>query len=83
MDESGTGTGEIALAATNWRDILALAEASGALPDDRARLLRAALETLAALSGDPDQLDVTLRFSGGILLIGPVPIGVAPRFALP
>ncbi|MCB1356208.1 MAG: DUF2125 domain-containing protein [Maritimibacter sp.] len=83
VDEAGVGTGELVLEATNWRDIVALAEASGALPANRAPLVRAALETLASVSGDPDRLDVTLRFSGGFLLLGPVPIGAAPRFLLP
>ena len=83
VDEAGVGTGELVLEATNWRDIVALAEASGALPANRAPLVRAALETLASVSGDPDRLDVTLRFSGGFLLLGPVPVGAAPVFALP
>ncbi len=83
VDETGTGTGEMALEATNWRDIVALAEASGALPANRAPLVRGALETLASLAGDPERLDVPLRFSRGFLLIGPVPLGAAPRFVLP
>ena len=83
VDEAGVGSGELVLEATNWRDIVALAEASGALPANRAPLVRAALETLASVSGDPDRLDVTLRFSGGFLLLGPVPVGAAPVFALP
>lgn len=83
VDAEGVGTGEITFEATNWRDILGLAEASGALSQAKAPLVRAALETLAALSGDPEKLDVPVRFSGGLVLIGPVPVGVAPRFALP
>ena len=83
VDEAGVGSGELVLEATNWRDIVALAEASGALPANRAPLVRAALETLASVSGDPDRLDVTLRFAGGFLLLGPVPVGAAPRFSLP
>ena len=83
VDETGIGTGEMALEATNWRDIVALAEASGALPANRAPLVRGALETLASLAGDPERLDVPLRFSSGFVLIGPVPLVAAPRFVLP
>jgi len=83
VDADGIGTGEISLEATNWRDIVALAEASGALPANRAALVRGALETLASLAGDPERLDVPLRFSGGFVLLGPVPLGLAPRFVLP
>lgn len=83
VDAEGVGTGALTVEATNWRDILALAEASGALPAAKAPLVRAALETLAALAGDPERLDVPLRVSGGFVLVGPVPLGLAPRFALP
>lgn len=83
VDEDGVGTGTIALEATNWRDMLALAEASGALPANQAPLVRAALETIAALAGDPERLDVSLRFTRGLVFLGPVPLGTAPRFALP
>ncbi len=79
----GVGAGDIALEATNWRDILALAEATGALPEAQVPLVRAALETLAKLAGNPERLDVPLRFSRGFVLIGPVPLGPAPRFVLP
>ena len=83
VDASGVGTGVLDLEATNWRDILALAEASGALTEAQLPLVRGALETLARLAGDPEQLDVPLRFSRGYVLVGPVPIGAAPRFSLP
>ena len=83
VDAAGIATGEIVLEATNWRDILALAEASGALPATQAPLVKGALETIARLSGNPERLDVALRFSRGFVLLGPVPLGAAPRFALP
>ena len=78
----GIATGQIALGATNWRDMLALAEASGALTELQAPLVEAALDAIARKTGDPTRLDVPLRFSGGLLLIGPVPLGAAPRFVL-
>ena len=83
VDADGVPTGEIALEATNWRDLVAVAEATGAIPADRVRLVTGALEMLSSLSGDPDRLDVPLRFSGGAMLLGPVPLGPAPRVYLP
>lgn len=83
VDAAGLPTGEIALEATNWREMVALAEVSGALAADRVALVTRALEAVSALAGDPDRLDVTLRFAGGVALLGPLPIGLAPRFSLP
>ncbi|RME15289.1 MAG: DUF2125 domain-containing protein [Alphaproteobacteria bacterium] len=79
----GLPEGELQATARNWREILRLAEASGALDADRARTLHRALGVVAALSGDPDTLDFPIRFSGGLASIGPVPIGPAPRLDLP
>lgn len=83
VDAAGTPTGTFTLEATNWREILELAVATGALSEDVAPLVTAALETLARLGGDPDRLDVPLRFARGFTLLGPVPIGAAPVIALP
>lgn len=83
VDTAGTPTGEIALEATNWREMVTLAEASGALAPERVGLVTRALETVAALSGDPDRLDVPLRFAGGLTWLGPLPLGTAPLLSLP
>lgn len=79
VDADGLPTGQIDVTATNWRDMVALAQATGALSPDWAGPLTRALEGLARLSGNPETLDVPLRFGRGIMSIGPIPIGAAPK----
>ncbi|OIP83369.1 MAG: hypothetical protein AUK37_07530, partial [Rhodobacterales bacterium CG2_30_65_12] len=54
----GQPSGEIALQATNWRAIIAVLEASGRIEPARVAALARGLDLLAALSGDPEILDV-------------------------
>ena len=78
-DEEGLAEGELDLSATNWRDMLAAAVASGAVNRRLADALEAGLGFVAGLSGSDDRLDVSVTFAGGFARIGPVPIGPAPR----
>lgn len=72
--------GRIEIDADHWREILALAVATGLVRAELAPTYAAALEQLAAVSGpDPDRLQVPLVFSGGWITLGPLPIGIAPR----
>lgn len=80
--EDGTPTGEITVKATNWRDMVEIARASGALSDDWAGPVTKALELLATLSGDPETLDIPVRFSRGIMSFGRIPVGAAPKVRL-
>lgn len=83
IDEDGRPTGEIAFEATNWRDMVAIAEASGTISSGQARAILGGLGAMANLTGDPNQLDVTLSYARGIAFLGPVPIGAAPVMKLP
>jgi len=72
--------GRIDIDAEHWREILALAVATGLVRPEIAPTYAAALERLAALSGDdPERLQVPLVLSGGWITLGPLPIGIAPR----
>lgn len=72
--------GRIEIDADHWREILALAVATGLVRAELAPTYAAALEQLAAVSGrGPDRLQVPLVFSGGWITLGPLPIGIAPR----
>ncbi|GGH52608.1 DUF2125 domain-containing protein [Frigidibacter albus] len=72
--------GRIEIDADHWREILALAVATGLVRAELAPTYAAALEQLAAVSGtDPDRLQVPLVLSGGWITLGPLPIGIAPR----
>lgn len=83
VDKKGYPAGKIDLTAREWRDIIKLAERSGAIGSDMAEGLTAALELVALLGGNRDKLDATLKFKNGDVRIGPVTIGRAPRLAPP
>ncbi len=80
-DARGFAEGRIDLRARNWREMIDVAERSGALASGVAGALRGGLGLLARLGGDRDTLEAPLEFSGGFLRLGPVPIGPAPRLA--
>jgi len=79
----GRPVGELFFEATNWREMVAIAEASGTIGPDEARRITGALSLMAGLGGDPDRLDVTLRFDRGITWLGPIPVGAAPDVRMP
>jgi len=78
-DARGRAEGELELRARNWREMLQIAESSGALPGAAASALRTGLTLLATLGGDENSLTVPLVFADGRTRIGPVAIGEAPR----
>ena len=78
-DADGRAEGGLDLRARNWRQMLRVAEDSGALAPGVASALRGGLGLLARLGGDRDTLEVRLDFSDGRTFLGPVPIGRAPR----
>lgn len=82
VDAAGQPEGTLTLRATNWRDMLAIARASGQLSEGLADSIEGALALLAGLSGRPETLDVPLRFAGGLTWLGPVPVGPAPDFTI-
>ncbi|MEM7471996.1 MAG: DUF2125 domain-containing protein [Pseudomonadota bacterium] len=81
--ENTVPNGEVNVSARNWKEMLALAVQTGAVDADAARAAEFALSLLAASSGGENSLDATLNLSRGAVLLGPVPIGTAPRIALP
>lgn len=83
IDVAGIPSGDLTFEATNWRDMVAIAEATGGITQQEARAIARALGLMAELSGDPEQLDVTVGFSRGITFLGPIPVGRAPDLRLP
>ncbi len=83
VDERGYPKGKIKLTARHWREIIAMARRSGAIGADMAKALEAALELVALLGGDRDELDATIKFRDGEVWIGPISIGRAWRLAPP
>ncbi len=82
VDGAGFAEGRINLRARNWEDMLDMAQSSGALNGSVASALRAGLGLLARLGGDSRTLDAPLEFAGGVMRLGPVPIGPAPRLGM-
>ena len=79
----GVLDGRITARAENWREILDLAVASGALPASLAPTIERGLGFLARQSGSPDTLDAALTFEDGRVAYGIIPLGAAPRLVLP
>ncbi|SLN23422.1 DUF2125 domain-containing protein [Ruegeria meonggei] len=82
VDTQGIPTGEIAIKAENWRDMIAMANAAGALPDQAVDPVTRALNFMAGLGGNPNALDLQLNFRDGFVALGPLPLGPAPRLIL-
>lgn len=82
VDDQGLPTGDIAINARNWREMLKLAVNAGALPAEAAGAAELGLGFLASLSGAENSLDAPLSFKNGRSYLGPIPIGEAPRLNL-
>lgn len=82
IDAQGRATGEITVKATNWREILSLAERSGLVPQSVIPLLETGLQAIAGLSGPDSSIDVPLGFRDGQMRLGFLALGPAPRFVL-
>lgn len=82
IDERGRPEGRVDLRAKEWRQMLRMAVASGAIPADVAPTIERGLELLAGFSGDSASLNTTVNFKGGLMSIGPIPVGPAPILRL-
>ena len=82
IDEVGSPTGEATLRLKNWRDMIALARESGQIGSVSIDTAEQVFVLLASLSGSRDDIDVTLRFANGAVLVGIIPIGVAPKLSV-
>ncbi|WP_299352384.1 DUF2125 domain-containing protein [uncultured Shimia sp.] len=82
VDNTGYPTGDLTIRATNWRDIVAVARQSGAIPKGVLDGIERGLEFLAGVSGNAKSLDIPLNFKNGATRLGPIPIGPAPRLVL-
>ncbi|MBP7000199.1 DUF2125 domain-containing protein [Amaricoccus sp.] len=80
-DADGLAEGRIDLRARNWREMVDIAERSGALSPGVASALQGGLGLIARLGGDRNSIDAALDFAGGSVRLGPIPLGPAPRLA--
>jgi len=82
VDAEGRPEGTVTVKAENWREMLAMAERSGALPPQAAEAARRSLTMLERIGGNPERLDLQLNLRGGFVALGPLPLGPAPRLIL-
>ncbi|QHQ33745.1 DUF2125 domain-containing protein [Algicella marina] len=78
IDTLGRPEGSLNLVARNWPDMLQLAVTADLISADLSRTLERGLSILAQTTGETSTLDLPLRFEGGFVKLGPVPIGRAP-----
>ncbi len=83
VDAQGRPEGEFDVTAHQWRELLDGLVASGAVGQNEAGAVEAALGFVAALGGNPDVIKAPLSFRRGAMLLGPIPIGDAPVIARP
>lgn len=81
VDPQGFAQGRLELTATNWREMIDVAERSGMVGATLAGTLRVGLGLIAQMAGRPDTIELPLEFAGGETRLGPIPLGPAPRLA--
>ena len=79
INDDGYMEGDFTLQAQKWRELLDVIIAAQLLTPDFATSLDRGISVVAALAGNPDDIEIKLRFNGGLTYIGAIPIGPAPR----
>lgn len=82
VDENGILDGTVSLRAENWQSALQIAHDAGHLPAPIHSTLETGLSMIARLSGDPERIEMDLTLRDGMVNLGPLPLGPAPRIIL-
>ena len=77
-NSDGLTEGRIDFRLTNWRKLVPLLVASGAVSAEALPTWENALAMLASQSGDPEVLELPLTMRAGRMSLGPIPLGPAP-----
>jgi hypothetical protein len=83
LGPDGTPEGALGIRAEDWRAMVALAVAAGAVEPRMRETTEGLLGVVAGLSGDPEIIEADLVFANGRMSLGPLPLGPAPRLVLP
>jgi hypothetical protein len=78
-DAAGHAEGRLDVRAENWRAMLAAMVQAGLIGRDTAGALEFGLGLLSRERGGRSVIEVPLSFGSGVMRLGPVPIGTAPR----
>ncbi len=79
ISDEGYMDGTFTLQAQKWRELLDVIIAAQLLPPDFSTALDRGVSLVAALAGNPDDIEIKLRFKDRLTYIGAIPIGPAPR----
>jgi len=79
IDRNGYPNGTLDLVATNWQEMYQLAENADAVDPDFSQTIQNGLRVLADMSSGENVIKAPLNFANGQMLLGPLPIGPAPR----
>ncbi|MFN3721573.1 MAG: DUF2125 domain-containing protein [Paracoccaceae bacterium] len=77
--KDGLPEGRINIRVTGWRNLVTMATSLGFIKPEIAPTAANMMQAIAASSGDPDVLEMPLIFRDGQMLLGPLPLGPAPR----
>lgn len=80
VDPVGHPVGRLDLIATNWKNLYDLAKSNNTINPDSAITILNGLKVLAEMSEGENIIKAPLNFANGQMLLGPLPIGPAPRF---
>lgn len=76
---NGFPEGRIDIRVTGWRNLVTLATSMGLIRPEIAPTVQNMMQAVATSSGDPEVLEMPLIFRDGNMLLGPLPLGPAPR----
>jgi len=79
ISEDGYMDGTFMLQAEKWRELLDVIIAAKFLTADFATAMDRGVSIVAALSGNPEDIEIEMRFKDRLTYIGSIPIGPAPR----
>ena len=75
----GLAEGKIDFKIDDWRQIPKILEAAGVVNHDMAGNIANGLKAMALSGPDPNSISLPLIFKSGRMLLGPLPLGLAPR----
>ena len=76
---NGLPEGQIDIRVTGWRNLVTLATTMGLITPEVAPTVLNMMQAIATSSGDANALEMPLIFSDGLMRLGPLPLGPAPR----
>ncbi|MDO8882595.1 DUF2125 domain-containing protein [Pseudotabrizicola sp.] len=77
--QNGFPEGRIDIRVTGWRNLVTMGTSLGLIRPEIAQTAQNMMRAIAESSGDPEVLEMPLIFRDGQMLLGPLPLGPAPK----